>query len=151
MEIVSYRLIKAKHSRAAFDGEGARLYGGRWNSKGIQIVYTSESLALCTLEIFVHVPSYERLKNYIYIPVVFDSDLVADAQIIDGWDARPVSKISQSIGDQWVKENRAPVLRVPSVIIPEGSNYLLNFNHPDSSQIKIGDPKPLNIDPRLKK
>ena len=151
MEIVSYRLIKAKHAGSAFDGEGARLYGGRWNSKGIQIVYTSESLALCTLEIFVHLPSYERLKNYIYIPLVFDSDLVIDAQIIDGWYARPVSKISQSIGDQWVKENRTPVLRVPSVIIPEGSNYLLNFNHPDSNQIKIGDPKPLNFDPRLKK
>lgn len=149
MDLISYRLIKGKHVKSAFNGDGARRYGGRWNSKGVPVVYTSESLALCCLEIFVHLPSYRLLKGYVYIKVVFDSDLVQDAQIADGWDARPVSRISQIIGDQWVKEMKTPVLRVPSVLVPDGNNYLIDVNHPDSSKIKIKDPAPLNFDPRL--
>jgi len=151
MEIVSFRIVKEQRSKNAFDGEGARRYAGRWNSKGVPIVYTSESLALCSLEIFVHLPSYELLKNYVYIKVSFDSDLVLDAQPTEGWDARPVSKASQSIGDQWVEENQNSVLRVPSVVVPDGSNYLLNINHPEFELIKIGDPFPLDFDSRFKK
>lgn len=101
--------------------------------------------ALCSLEIFVHLPSYDLLKGYSYFRVAFD------AQVKDGWNDRPVSKISQSIGDQWVKEMQSPVLKVPSVIMPDGNNYLININHPDFDKIKIEDPVPLNFDPRLKK
>lgn len=151
MQIISYRVVKKSHLNSAFDGEGARLYGGRWNSKGVSVVYTSDSLALCSLEIFVHLPSYQLLKEYYYIRVAFDSDLVMDAQVVKGWEARPVSKVSQSIGNQWVKENQGSVLRVPSVLMPDGNNYLINFNHPDSKKIKIGDPEPLDFDPRLRK
>ena len=151
MDIASYRLIKEKHLNSAFDGEGARLYGGRWNSKETPVVYTSDSLALCSLEIFVHLPSYQLLKEYFYIRVLLDSDLISDALFVDGWDSRPVSKISQSIGDKWVKEKQTPILRVPSVLMPDGNNYLINISHPDSSKIKIGKPIPLNFDQRLKK
>ncbi len=151
MEIISYRLVKQRHARSAFDGEGARLYGGRWNSQGIPIVYTSDSLALCCLEIFVHLPSYHLLKDYVYMQVGFDSDLVTEAQLVDGWDASPVSKVSQSIGDQWVSDNVSPILLVPSVIIPEGVSYLLNIAHPDFDRIKIGDQVEMDFDPRLRK
>ena len=151
MEIISYRLVKQIHARSAFDGEGARLYGGRWNSQGIPIVYTSESLALCCLEIFVHLPSYHLLQDYVYMQVGFDSDLVIDATLVDGWDASPVSKVSQSIGDQWVSDNVSPILRVPSAIIPDGVSYLLNFAHPDFDRIKIGDQIEMDVDPRLRK
>ncbi|MCF6249147.1 MAG: RES family NAD+ phosphorylase [Desulfobacula sp.] len=81
----------------------------------------------------------------------FDSDLVLDAHPTEGWDARPVSKISQSIGDRWVRESKKPILRVPSAVVPNGSNYLLNFNHPDFDQIKISEPLPLDFHPRFKK
>lgn len=151
MEIIAYRLVKEDHIHSAFDGEGARRYGGRWNSKGLPVVYTSESLALCSLEIFVHLPSYELLGGYVYIQVTFDSDLVLTAQLQAGWNARPVSKISKAIGDQWIEERQSPILKVPSVIIPDGSNYLLNVNHPEFYTIKIGEPVPLDFDPRLKK
>jgi RES domain-containing protein len=73
MKIVSYRVVKAKYLDSAFDGEGARLYGGRWNNKGVPLVYTSNSLALCSLEIFIHLPSYKLLAEYIYITATFDS------------------------------------------------------------------------------
>ncbi len=151
MEIITYRLLKGTHVNSAFDGEGAKRFGGRWNSKGVPMVYTSESLALCSLEIFVHLPSYDLLKEYSYLRVVFNSDLVLDAQVKEGWADRPVSKISQSIGDQWAKEMQSLILKVPSVIMPDGNNYLININHPDFDKIKIGKPIPLDFDPRLKK
>ena len=151
MDILAYRVVKEKYLASAFDGEGARLYGGRWNSKGVSVVYTSDSLALCSLEIFVHLPSYKLLADYIYMTVVFDSELVTKAVLIDGWNERPISKVSQAIGDRWIKEGRSPVLSVPSVIMPDGYNYLINTNHPDFKKIKIGKPQPLTFDPRFKK
>lgn len=151
MDIISYRVVKEKYLDSAFDGEGARLYGGRWNSKGVSVVYTSDSLALCSLEIFVHLPSYTLLADFVYMAVIFDSELVTDALLIDGWDERPISKVSQAIGDQWVKEGLSAVLRVPSVIMPDGHNYLIHINHPDFKKIKIGKPQPLAFDPRFKK
>ncbi len=151
MKITSYRLVKEKHARRAFDGEGARLYGGRWNSQGGSVVYTSDSLALCCLEIFVNLPSYDLLKDFVYIKLSFDEKLVQDVDLRDGWNDRPVSKVSQRIGDRWIQEQGSAVLRVPSVIIPEGNNYLINFNHQDSEKIEIGVPMPLDFDPRLKK
>ncbi|NOY58390.1 MAG: RES family NAD+ phosphorylase [Calditrichaeota bacterium] len=151
MDIISYRVVKEKYLDSAFDGEGARLYGGRWNSKGVSVVYTSDSLALCSLEIFVHLPSYTLLADYVYITVVFDSALVTEGSMIDGWDERPISKISQTLGDQWVKEDLSAALRVPSVIMPDGHNYIININHPDFKKIKMGKPQPLNFDPRFNK
>ena len=151
MDAVSYRVVKEKYWASAFDGEGARLYGGRWNSKGVPVVYTSDSLALCSLEIFVHLPSYTLLADYAYVPLVFDSGLIAVAHLDDGWDERPVSRVSQDIGDHWIKEGLSAILRVPSVIIPDGYNYLVNIHHPDFKKIKIGKPQPLTFDPRLQK
>lgn len=151
MEIISYRIVKEKHAHRAFDGEGARLYGGRWNSQGAAVVYTSDSLALCCLEVFVNLPSYELLKDFVYFKLSFDEKFVRDADLQDGWNDRPISKVSQGIGDNWIRERDSAVLRVPSVIIPEGNNYLINFNYQDSNQIKIGDPISLDFDPRLKK
>mgnify|MGYP006277350407 CR=1 FL=1 len=151
MDAVSYRVVKEKYWSSAFDGEGARLYGGRWNSKGVPVVYTSDSLALCSLEIFVHLPSYRLLADYVYVPLVFDSDLITVAHLDDGWDERPVSKVSQAIGDHWIKEGLSVVLKVPSAIMPDGYNYLVNIHHPDFKKIKTGKPQPLAFDPRLQK
>jgi len=151
MDIISYRVVKEKYLDSAFDGEGARLYGGRWNSKGVSVVYTSDSPALCSLEIFVHLPSYTLLADFVYMAVIFDSEWVMDALLIDGWDERPISKVSQTIGDQWIKEGLSAVLRIPSVIMPDGHNYLININNPGFKKIKIGKPQPLTFDPRFKK
>ncbi|PIE00950.1 MAG: hypothetical protein CSA81_13205 [Acidobacteria bacterium] len=150
MEITAYRLVPKKHVNSAFEGTGARLYGGRWNSPGIAVVYTAESLALCCLEILVHLSSYKVLQEYVYITVHFDSTFVVEAELVDGWNSRPVSSRSQAIGNQWVYDRAFPVLKVPSVIIPEGSNYLLNTAHPDFHKIKTGKPVTITLDPRLK-
>jgi RES domain-containing protein len=63
MKITTWRIIKAQHAHRAFDGEGARLAGGRWNKIGIPMIYTADSLALAALEIMVHLPGSELLKN----------------------------------------------------------------------------------------
>lgn len=151
MKIISFRVVKKKYFDSAFNGEGARLHGGRWNSKGMPVVYTSDSLALCSLEIFIHLPSYKLLADYIYMTVTFDSDLITEVSLIDGWDERPVSNIAQIIGDQWIKECQSPVLKVPSVLMPDGYNYLININHPDFNNIKTGKPLPLQFDSRFEK
>ncbi|MDA3917607.1 MAG: RES family NAD+ phosphorylase [Deltaproteobacteria bacterium] len=151
MNIVSYRVVKAKYLDSAFDGEGARLYGGRWNNKGVPLVYTSNSLALCSLEIFIHLPSYKLLAEYIYITATFDSELLTEVSLIDGWDARPVSKIAQTIGGQWINECQSAVLKVPSVLMSDGYNYLINIKHPDFNDIKIEKPLPLKFDTRFEK
>ncbi len=151
MEITVYRLVKNRHIASAFDGEGARTYGGRWNSPGVPVVYTSESLALCCLEIFVHLPSYKLLDDYVFITATFSQKFILSAELVDGWNARPVSKASQSMGDRWIAESKFPVLKVPSVIIPGGSNYLLNITHPNFKSIKIGEPSPIAFDPRFHK
>lgn len=149
MQILSYRLTHKRHLNSAFDGEGARLNGGRWNSIGTSIVYTSDSLALCCLEIIVHLPSYNLLRDYVYMRVAFDSEVVIDAHLNNGWDQRPASTVSQTIGDTWVEDGTAAVLRVPSVIIPESFNYLINIHHGGYDKIKISKPAPVQFDPRL--
>jgi RES domain-containing protein len=151
MEIISYRIVKKKYLESAFDGEGARLHSGRWNSKGIPVVYTSNSLALCALEIFIHLPSYRLLADYIYMTVTFDSDLITEVSLIDGWDERPVSKVAQTKGDQWIQECQSAVLKMPTVLMPDGCNYLININHPDFKQVKTGDPQLLQFDRRFEK
>ncbi len=151
MEITAYRLVRKKLAQSALDGTGARLYGGRWNSPGVSIIYTAESLALCCLELLVHLPSYEILQEYVYITVHFTSDLVVNAELVEGWNSRPVAHCSQAIGDRWVNDGRFPILKVPSVVVPEGWNYLLNIAHPDFAKIKTGPPVAMTFDPRLNK
>ncbi|MCP4023656.1 MAG: RES domain-containing protein [Desulfobacteraceae bacterium] len=151
MNIASYRIVKNNHIKTALKGEGSKRYGGRWNNKGVSIVYTSDSLALASMEIFAHLPSYKQLNDYIFLSVSFNSNLVLNADIEKRWDDRPASQISKVIGDQWVKENRSVILRVPSVILPSAYNYLININHPDFKKLKIGQLKNLEFDPRLKK
>ncbi len=151
MEITAYRLIRKNLAQSALDGTGARLYGGRWNSPGVAVVYTAESLALCCLELLVHLPSYEILQEYVYITVHFTSDLVVEAELVEGWNSRPVARCSQSIGDRWVDNGRFPILKVPSVVVPKGWNYLMNIAHPDFPEIKTGQPVAMTFDQRLNK
>ena len=98
--------------------------------------------------IFRHIPCWQIIFMY---PLFFDSGLIPVAHLDDGWDERPVSRVSQDIGDHWIKEGLSAILRVPSVIMPDGYNYLVNIHHPDFKKIKIGKPQPLAFDPRLQK
>ncbi|MBM3822344.1 MAG: RES domain-containing protein [Verrucomicrobia bacterium] len=146
----AWRIVKRKHAAAAFDGEGARLNGGRWNSVGVRAVYVSVTKSLAALETLVHL-KLPVTSKYVAIPLRFHDALVETfppATLPDGWDAEPPSLISQQIGDAWVKNAQSALLALPSVITGE-TNFLINPAHSDFAKIKIGKPEPFSFDPRL--
>ena len=154
MKINAWRIIKAQHAGRAFDGEGARLAGGRWNKIGIPMIYTADSVALAALEILLHLPKMELLKSkYLRIPVKFDSRLVRTLDLIDrpaDWDILPPPESTQAIGTSWARKNTSVVLKVPSTIIREECNYLIHPLHPDFNKLTIGNPQEFVLDPRVK-
>ncbi len=149
----SWRIVKSAHAARAFDGQGARLYGGRWNSPGTAIVYTAQSEALAVLELLVHLQSSHLLRSYTSIPARFDDALVegVDAERLPAsWRDYPAPAALQQIGDRWAVEQRSAVLRVPSVIVPSEVNYLVNPGHRDFAAIAIGKPSGFRFDRRLR-
>ena len=118
-------------------GKGAEITGGRWNDKGTPVVYTSANRALAALETIVHLNAGGLPLNRYLIEVTIP-DMVWDAaELIDsisapvGWDAEPASKTSSDFGTRWARSNSSLLLRVPSVLVPEESNVLINPRHPD--------------------
>ncbi|MBN1151347.1 RES family NAD+ phosphorylase [candidate division WOR-3 bacterium] len=152
MKITSWRIVKKKFEATAFSGEGARIYGGRWNSSGKKVVYTSENISLALLEITVHLDK-TLLENYVLIPVIFENSMVKeiDPKILpNNWRKFPAPSALRNIGDDWYEENKFPVLKVPSVIVPSEFNYLLNVSHKDFKKMRMGISEPFEIDSRLK-
>lgn len=150
--ITAWRITPAKYQSAAFSGEGAKEYGGRFNSVGTPVVYTSESLALATLELLTKINSRSRAADRICLPVRFDEAHVqvrSGDDLPEGWDARPYGPTSQEVGDAWIRSQASLVLRVPSIVVPREHNYLINPRHPDASDLQIGEPEPLDLDPRI--
>jgi RES domain-containing protein len=135
----------------AFDGDAAKKAGGRWNSPGSAVVYTASSLPLAALEVLVHLPRESILAKFVSIPVDFDEGLVQElkASLPPDWRDYPAPASTMTIGDEWLRSKAAPVLRVPSVIIPDESNFLLNPAHADFVRVSIGTPKDFWLDPRL--
>lgn len=152
MTVTAWRIAKSKHARAAFTGEGARLFGGRWNSPGIAVIYTAQSQSLAALEMLVHLESSDLLPNYILFEVGIDESLVTQidlSQLPKNWrDDPPPAKV-RAIGDVWVAGGTSAVLRVPSAVVPGENNFLLNPRHEDFPQLRIGKPLPFRFDPRL--
>jgi len=152
--LTAWRIYKPRHRRTAFSGEGARLFGGRFNSKGVAIVYTSESESLASLEMLVHLQSAEILRAYVVRPVTFSETLVkrlGTADLPASWRRNPPSPSIQQIGDRWVAAGELAVLRVPSAVIETEFNFLLNPLHPDFAKIRIGAERRRRFDPRLVK
>ncbi len=148
--IQAYRLAFREFADQAFTGEGAMRFGGRWNRRGTALVYTSASRALATLELLVHVKSSSIVDPIVLFALEFPEELVEIPDRIPArWSANPPSALAQQYGDEWAAESRSAVLRVPSAIVPNEFNFLLNPNHPDFHQIEIGRPVRFRIDPRL--
>lgn len=145
-----WRIAKTRHADSAFTGEGARLYGGRWNSVGVRVAYASESIALATLEVLAGLQRSAVLTAYSLVSARIDEAGVETlVSLPAGWRKYPPSHESQMVGDRWVAERRSLALRVPSAIIEAESNYLLNPEHPDFGGISISAPEPFAFDARL--
>lgn len=149
----AYRFVKKKYSDAPFNGEGARLWGGRWNSKGLSAVYLSESIALAQLEVIVHTREPTLLRAYSLYELDIPEDLIEEFSINDlpeSWNTKPPSPETAFLGDQWLEKNSSAALKVPSVIVPNESNFLLNPNHKKFKKIlATAQSIPFEIDSRL--
>jgi RES domain-containing protein len=150
--LTAWRIVKKRYAVSAFDGEGARLYGGRWNSPGVAVVYVASTRSLAALEMAVHLDRATLLDSFALIPCEFDQRLVTVVEVgslaADWRDSPQPSEIAR-IGDTWAKELRSVVLAVPSAIIDGERNFLLNPAHPDFAQVKVGDPHDFVFDRRL--
>lgn len=152
--MIVYRLTKGKY-HLDLSGKGAELYGGRWNSKGVPMLYTSQSRALAFAEIAMHIPMGIVPKDYFLISIdipdtasilsMTDEDMPAD------WRSNPHSNTTQQIGDQFVTDNKILVLQVPSAVVPGDYNFLVNPNHPKSSNVKVIASEPFEFDSRFVK
>ena len=152
MTLRVWRTTRAKYAADAFTGEGARLYGGRWGELGVPLVYTSAHLSLSVLEVLVQLVDYADLEDYLAVPATFDTSLVETVALEDlpeGWRSLPPSRATRAWGSRWGRERRSAVLRVPSVVVPEEANYILNPLHADFRAIEVGEARTLEIDPRL--
>ena len=152
--LTAWRIVKTRYAAQSFDGEGARLYGGRWSSRGTRIVYTSETIALAVLEVLVHLKESSILSSYSRCAVHFNESLVTKLdhrKLPANWREYPAPAELQLIGDSWVTNGASVVLEVPSVIVESESNYLINPSHPDFTSLKMGKLEPFEFDWRLLK
>lgn len=155
--MVVFRIEKEKYLQTSLTGIGASMTEGyRWNSFNTRIIYTAETRALATLEVSVHLDLSEDLPNDRYfveieIPDIITIQEVKAEDLPEDWNAKPPTLITQTIGDDFVNYNESAILKVPSAIIPQEFNYLINPNHPDSTKIKVLSTTKMNFDSRLKK
>lgn len=152
-----YRIERKKYLNSVLQGIGAAINDGyRWNSMNTFLLHTAESGALATLEVSVHLDLHEDFptdRYYVEIDIPDDIRIleIPKEDLPDDWDARPPASPTQFIGDSFVRNHLAAVLKVPSCIVPQECNYLINPNHPDSGKITVVSMEPITFDNRLKK
>lgn len=128
------------------------MHGGRFNARGVAIVYTAATVSLASLEMLVHLQSREILGAYTLRSVTFDAALVRRIRLSDlprNWRDNPVPAAVQRVGTDWVVSGDSAVLEVPSAVVPAESNFLLNVLHPDFAKIRFGKASRHKVDPRL--
>jgi len=138
--------------RTRLDGSGARRAGGRWNSKGVAVVYTSGTLALAVIERLVHLDPDLMPVGQVAIEIEVPDALVErfpPRRLPRNWRRVPAPASTQRLGDAWVAARRSAVLAVPSVVVPRELNYLINPLHRDAGRIKVVARGPFSFDPRL--
>lgn len=149
-----HRIAKTKYIRD-LSGEGARRSGGRWNYKGVPVVYTADSAALATLETLVHLQLNFLPLNLstivLNLPDSLEISVVSSQELPSNWYSYPAPKTLADIGNKWIEQQTSVALSVPSAILPdsEDRNYILNPHHPDFRLISIVRVKPYTYDSRL--
>jgi RES domain-containing protein len=148
--VIVWRLARLAHAK--LDGEGARLAGGRWNTRGRAAVYASSRLSLAALELLVHtdvplVPP-DLVAFEIEIPDDLDIESVELAALPKEW-RLPGHPSCRAIGDAWLAEERTPVLQVPSAVVPEEWNYIINPRHRSAKAIEVVRRRKFSFDSRL--
>lgn len=146
-----WRIATGQHR--IWSGEGARLFGQRWNPPGLAAIYTGTSFAVCLVEVLVHAnrtvpPSAAR---YVVADVADDvAREIFDPAAHPGWDDPLDTAVAQTFGKVWIEERRAALLFVPSIVTGgRDTNVIVNPEHPDAARISVGPETPVTFDPRL--
>ncbi len=150
--MIVYRLAKQKFCND-LSGKGAEITGGRWNSKGKAMLYTSSSRALCMAEVAVHIPMGIIPEKYFLVHIQLPTQVkmieLQSKDLPDDWNKFPHSQQTQSKGDLFLYENKYLILKVPSAVVQGDYNYLINPKHPQHSEIKVLKCELFSFDERL--
>lgn len=148
--MIVYRLAIEAY-KEDLSGTGAKLVGGRWNSTGTAVVYTTENISLAVLEILVRADTEDIPLNYyllnIYIPDTENAVLIAKNKLKVGW--KDDLNLTQWMGNEFIKNDESLLLKVPSAIIDEEHNFIINPKHPHFKNVKIASLKKFRFDKRL--
>jgi len=150
--ITAWRIVDIEHGDDIFSGEGARLFGGRWNKIGHRVVYTASSVSLATLELIVSTPRAQLLSEFVIVSCSFPEvlvDEVDERQLPTNWRDYPTPAELQELGTGWLLSGSSAVLSVPSAVTPEERNYLINPEHEHFRSVDVGSSRPFQIDLRL--
>lgn len=152
MPLVAWRITTRRDPSAAFDGEGARLHGGRWNRSGTRLVYAAEHLSLAALELFVHLDPEDEPRSLFRFRVEVPDDaleVLTAERLPARWREYPAPAATTAIGTEWARRGDSLALVVPSAVIPEERNVLLNPAHPRFAKLALETGKPFSFDPRM--
>ena len=147
---IFYRIVQAEWAATAMTGEGARLFGGRWNPPGVPAVYLADSRALAALEIIVNAPREVTLLSWRIFEVDVPDNLIETVKpdaLPSDWQALPSSPGARLHGGRWLQSGVLG-FRLPSAVIPEEFTLLLNPLHPDFGKLRVSEPKVFRFDPR---
>ncbi|MGB0064579.1 MAG: RES family NAD+ phosphorylase [Terracidiphilus sp.] len=151
-----WRICRALFAAEAFSGEGARRFGGRWNSRGMPMVYASSSLALAAIELFVHLDPNQQPDDLVYVSAALPAGeplrSVAEKDLPASWWLMENSaglEATRALGDAWVKAGESLAMEVPSAALRPERNVLINPAHEAVKEIVVADPVPFVFDARM--
>jgi RES domain-containing protein len=147
-----WRICRARFADEAFSGQGARRFGGRWNTPGVPMVYSSSSLALAAMELFVHLEPNQQPNDLVSIAALLPEGEPAlrlePGKLPPRWWSDEFKPL-RAIGDRWIRENKSLAIEVPSAALRMEWNVLVNPLHPAIAEIKIEKPQPFHFDARM--
>ena len=148
----SYRIAKNRYAKD-LTGTGSRKYGGRWNQKGTNMLYSSENISLAVLETLVHVDKTNLPDDLQLVTLTFPDSVscleISQNDLPHNWREYPASNTLAQIGSDWIDNAKSLLLKVPSVVIPEERNILINPNHLEFKKIRIDEIKDFEFDVRF--
>jgi RES domain-containing protein len=145
--MIVYRCALKKWSKD-LSGQGAFMYGGRWNSPGVYMLYTAENNVLAALEVALRIPLEHISKDYWMVPIDVRGEVkFEEPSLPKSWNLK--SDVTRSVGDDFIKKANALAMKVPSALISDAFNYLINPKHPDIRKVKVLEPRPILFDKRL--
>ncbi|NQY07076.1 MAG: RES family NAD+ phosphorylase [Flavobacteriaceae bacterium] len=146
-----YRICKEIYSQD-LTGTGSKIVGGRWNFKGVSVLYTSGTVSLCTLECLAHFPPAFAPKDMALTIIEVPEDSIKELTTYDlpeDWRTVPPPKRLKDIGYHWIKRQEHLILKVPSTIVKEENNYIINPFHKDFSKVKLLETLSFEFDSRI--